>query len=638
MDATALREELGLERMPVPEDYPEVDGVVLLDQKEIEMNLEGNNDLYTYNKVHKIQKLFRNVESHATVEIPLYDGETITDLRARTIKPDGGNVFLKDQDFYTISAGEHGPALYSDSKIIRFTFPAVEKGCIIDYEYTKKTQRAFWYDVWQIQNYLPTMRDQYTLTIPISLMDKRQGLGWTWRYKSYNYPDLPKPVQSPTNIYERSANNGKVSFTWILHDIPAFQQEINMPPQSLNMAYVKFSLSEWSTWDAISSWYYQKYFEPEISVNDEIRYLAKELSQNSFSEIDKIQRVSRFVQSLRYVAIDLGPGYLQPAPPHLVLERKYGDCKDKAALLISLLDALQIKANPVLVLTASQGVLDPTFPAWNFNHIIVRVETDDRQIFWIDPTVNYCRLGQLPWQDEGIAVLSIHNDGTSSIENTPNASCDQNVTDIEVSVSVDTAHDTRFAVSMTYTGEKNYRNRTFFNDFTPKELRDFCKDLIVDDFFNANITSCSFANNDSVSCDLQLNFGFTVPDALRKQGDLYFLNIDPFTLFTDLNWLAKENRIYPIDLEYPYTIRKHIRVFYPQDKFVVRNLPDKLQFKSDDVTYVNRFTSANAQQLVEDEMFIVQQPYIPAHKYSELRNLFETVKNRSTEKLIFTRR
>jgi transglutaminase-like putative cysteine protease len=638
MDAGALREELGLERMPTSEDYPDVDGVVLLDKREIEMNLEGNSDLYTYNKVHKIQKLFRNIESHATVQIPLFEGETITDVRARTIKPDGSNVFLKEQDFYTITGEAKGPVFYSDAKVVRFTFPSVEKGCIIDYEFTKKTQRAFWYDVWEIQNYLPTMKDQYTLTIPLVLMDKQHGLGWTWRYKSYNYPDLPKPVQTPTNIYERMSNNGKVSFTWTLHDIPAFEQEVNMPPQSLNMAYVKFSLSEWSNWDAVSSWYYQNFFEPQLSSNDEIRHLAKELTKNTTTDVEKIQRISKYVQGIRYVAVDLGPGFLQPSVPQLVLERKYGDCKDKAALLISLLNSLRIKADPVLVLTASEGVLDAEFPTWNFNHMIVKTETRDHTDYWIDPTVNYCQIGQLPWQDEGIDVLVIHTDGTSTIEHTPNASCDQNVTDIDVSVHVDTSHDTHFDVVMTYTGEKNFRNRAFFNDYTPKELREFCKELIVDDFFDATIQSCSFTNSDSLACDLSLSFDFTVPDALKKQGDLYFLNIDPFKLFTDLSWLAKENRIYPIDLEYPYTIRKRISVLYPQDKFIVRNIPDKIQIKNEDLLYVNRFSSSGSFQLVEDETFSVQQPYIPAHKYAELRNLFEAVKSRSTEKLIFTHR
>lgn len=638
MDASALREELGLERMPTPEDYPDVDGVILLDKQEIEMDLEGNNELFTYNKVHRIQKLFRNTENSATVQIPLYEGETITDLHARTIRPDGSNVFLKEQDIYTITGESKGPVFFSDAKIVRFTFPAVEKGCILDYKFTKKTQRAFWYDVWKIQNYLPTMNDQYTLTIPLVLMDKQHGLGWTWRYKSYNYPDLPKPVQSPTNIYERMSNNGKVSFTWTLHDIPAFEREINMPPQSLNMAYVKFSLSEWSSWDSITSWYYANFFEPQLSTGDDIRQLSRELTHNATDEKEAIQGVSRFVQGIRYVAIDLGPGYLQPAPPRLVLQRRYGDCKDKVALLVSMLHALHIKANPVLVLTASEGVLDPEFPTWNFNHMIVRTETSDHQVFWIDPTVNYCRIGQLPWQDEGIDVLVIRQDGSSSIEHTPNASCDQNVTDIDVSVQVDTTHDTHFDIRMSYTGEKNFRNRAFFNDYTEKELREFCKELIVDDFFNATIQHCSFTSSDSLACDLSLSFDFTVPDALKRQGDLYFLNVDPFKLFTDLSWLAKENRTYPIDLEYPYTIRKRISVVYPHDRFIVRNIPDKIQIKNDDLVYVNGFSSSGRFQLVEDETFSVQQPYIPAHKYAELRSVFEAVKSRSTEKLIFTHR
>ncbi len=638
MDASALREELGLKKMPTAEDYPDVDGVILLDRQEVEMSLEGNNDLYTYNKVHKIQKFFRNAGAHATFQIPLYEGESLIELSARTIRPNGTNVYLRDQDFYTIQGEARGQVLYTDTRFVRCTFPAVENGAIIDIRYTKKTQRAFWYDVWKIQNSLPTMTSEYVITVPVILMDKQRGLGWTWRYKSYNYPDLPQPDQSPTNIYERMANNKNVSFTWSLHDIPAFEEELNMPPASVHMSHVKFSLSEWSNWDAIGSWYYRTMFEPQLSTTETVRALARSLTKDATSDADRIQRIARFVEGIRYVAIDLGPGSLQPALPQMVLDRRYGDCKDKAVLLISLLETINIKADPVLVLTASEGVLDPEFPTWNFNHMIVRTQERGGRRYWIDPTVNYCQLGQLPWQDEGINALVLNPDGTTSIERTPSASCDQNVTAIDVRVAVDTLADTRFSVALTYTGERNFRSRAFFRDYSPKELREFCKELIVDNFLNATIRSCTFTNFDTMSCDLSLSFEFSVPNALRRQGDLYFLTIDPFNLFTDLAWLAKDTRIYPIDLEYPYTIRKHISVAYPENRFLVRNLPEKIQFTNEDIRYLNGFVSTEGKSIVEDETFAVEQPYIPAHRYPELRRLFETVKSRSTESLIFTRR
>jgi len=641
MDATALREELGLEKMPTQDDYPDADGVVLLDRQDVEMEIDGNNDLYTLNKVHKIQKLFKNLDTHASVQINLFDGEVLTNIEARTIKPDGANVILRDHDFYTISGEGKGSVLYSDVRKVRFTFPSVEKGCILEYKYTKKTQRGFWYDTWYIQNYLPTLRNEYVLTVPVVLMDRQWGLGWTWRYKSYNYPDLPQPVQSPfktEGVLERLSKRDKVSFTWSLKNIPPFEEEVNMPPHSLHMSYVRFSLSEWANWDNIAAWYYNKIFDPRLIITDQIKTLAEKLTQESAHESDKIRRIYKYVQGVRYIAIELGAGSLQPATPQLVLERQYGDCKDKSMLLISLLRSAGVTAKPVLVLTASEGVLDPDFPTWNFNHMVVKVETRDHHAYWIDPTVNYCGLGELPWQDEGIDVVVLNEDGTAAIERTPNASCDQNVTTIDVAVKVDPQHETTFKVRMTYKGEKNFRSRALFSDYTEKDLRDYCKELIVDDYLNATILASSFNNIDSLSCDLTLSFDFTVPDALRKQGDLYFLNIDPFKLFTDMSWLAREKRIYPIDLEYPFTVMKRITVNYPHDIFIVRNIPDRIQLSNDDMMYKNGFSSNGEHQLVEDETFSVVQPYIAAQKYSEVRKLFEAVKGRSTEKLIFTER
>ena len=113
MDASALREELGLVKMPTQDDYPDADGVVLIDRQDVEMEIDGNNDLYTFNRVHKIQKLFKNLDAHASVQINLYDGETLTDIEARTIKPDGSNIALKEHDFYTISGDRKSTRLNS---------------------------------------------------------------------------------------------------------------------------------------------------------------------------------------------------------------------------------------------------------------------------------------------------------------------------------------------------------------------------------------------------------------------------------------------------------------------------------------------------------------------------------------------
>ncbi|WP_141565582.1 DUF3857 domain-containing protein, partial [Anaplasma marginale] len=147
------------------------------------------------------------------------------------------------------STGQGGDeTFYSDNVTYSFTFPGITKDCIIEYDYTVTTAYPFRKDVWYIQNSDPTLLNQYTLTAPHYLVQKKPiGLGWTWLYKPYNYK-LPEPeyleLPNPTGSrYEQL-----VRFTWNLENIPAFEYESNMPAVLDYYALVRFSPSNWDSW------------------------------------------------------------------------------------------------------------------------------------------------------------------------------------------------------------------------------------------------------------------------------------------------------------------------------------------------------------------------------------------------------
>lgn len=96
-------------------------------------------------------------------------------------------------------------------------------------------------------------------------------------------------------------------------------------------------------------------------------------------------------EEVRYHAILLGDSTHRPAPPRLTWERRYGDCKDKALLLSRLLQALDLDAVPALVsMQRGPGIRDALPAATQFDHVIVRLQLDDRT-YWLDPTMTHQR-------------------------------------------------------------------------------------------------------------------------------------------------------------------------------------------------------------------------------------------------------
>lgn len=89
---------------------------------------------------------------------------------------------------------------------------------------------------------------------------------------------------------------------------------------------------------------------------------------------------------VRYVALAMGAGGLVPADAETTWSRRYGDCKGKTALLIALLHAMDIQAEPVLVNANSGDGMDTRLPMMAlFNHVLVRA-TIAGKTYWLDGT------------------------------------------------------------------------------------------------------------------------------------------------------------------------------------------------------------------------------------------------------------
>ncbi|MET3931505.1 transglutaminase-like putative cysteine protease [Lysobacter sp. OAE881] len=92
-------------------------------------------------------------------------------------------------------------------------------------------------------------------------------------------------------------------------------------------------------------------------------------------------------QQVRYFGVEMGENTHRPTPPSETWARRYGDCKDKAYLLSTMLARLGIRAEPALVsMERGQAVADYLPSASAFDHVIVRARLGKTTV-WVDPTL-----------------------------------------------------------------------------------------------------------------------------------------------------------------------------------------------------------------------------------------------------------
>ncbi|MGV6852457.1 MAG: DUF3857 domain-containing transglutaminase family protein [bacterium] len=153
--------------------------------------------------------------------------------------------------------------------------------------------------------------------------------------------------------------------------------------------YGALYLTDSKSWTDVVNWALPL-FDNAIELSPEIKLIANQIRMDYPDKKQQIVQSLKLVQDkIRYLGLEMGANSHQPSPASETLQRRYGDCKDKTVLFVSILKALDIPASPALVDTYdTQALIDFPPNAKAFNHVITKVELD-QQVFWLDPTRTY---------------------------------------------------------------------------------------------------------------------------------------------------------------------------------------------------------------------------------------------------------
>ena len=150
------------------------------------------------------------------------------------------------------------------------------------------------------------------------------------------------------------------------------------------------------------------------------------LTAGKTTQLQKMQAIAAFVQhDIRYVAIELGIGGWQPHAAPDVFSHRYGDCKDKATLMRTMLREIGVESYHVVINT-QRGAVTRDAPAHNgFNHVILAIKLPDEikdpsliavmqhprlgRILFFDPTNEHDAL----WPDRRIPASQLRFAGNS---------------------------------------------------------------------------------------------------------------------------------------------------------------------------------------------------------------------------------
>ena len=192
-------------------------------------------------------------------------------------------------------------------------------------------------------------------------------------------------------------------YRWGMKNEPAFTGEPSAPPMIEQIPYLE--VSSFANWNQFGRWYLHLLRDTFV-LNDEMKQTTKQLIAGKTSVEDKVDAIYRYViQNTHYVALEFGIHGYRPYPVTQVFHRRFGDCKDKASLLIAMLNYAGVPAEFVLTRTRDRGLIDPTIASVaDFDHAIVYVPALHR---YLDGTTEYNGAQETPDGDQRAFVLRL---------------------------------------------------------------------------------------------------------------------------------------------------------------------------------------------------------------------------------------
>lgn len=199
-------------------------------------------------------------------------------------------------------------------------------------------------------------------------------------------------------------------------ELPALAQVNDSPAWYRPQAFVE--LSEFADWAEVAAWMtatYDRVGQAGLPASVPIDTITSAPTLAA-----RVERALTFVQDdIRYLGFEMGERAVVPHPPSVVVERRFGDCKDKSLLLVTILRHLGVTAHPALVHTRLRHTIDSRLPApIQFDHVIVRAELDGA-VLWLDPTRRAERGPVADRQPPALGRALVGRAGTRGLETLP---------------------------------------------------------------------------------------------------------------------------------------------------------------------------------------------------------------------------
>ena len=617
-DAPSWVQEVSSRNLPTYSG--KVPAAVLLEEQRVSMDSSG---LITTKERKAIKILTQEGKRHAEATVPYSKGgRRIKAFHAWLVAPNGFTKAYEKGSTTDLGAFEE-MELYNDIRFQQIKAANPEVGAVFAYEAETEEKALFAQDEYAFQSDLPAIESRYAVTVP---------QGWSVKSVMFNHAPVDPVVDGTT-------------YLWKLSDLPFHEREAHSPEMQGLVPRLAVDLLPpagttgmgsacFRSWTDVSRWY-TNLSAGQDEVTPEMAVKSRELTAGAKGEYERVQAIGQYVQKIKYVAIEMdqahGGGY-KPHAANLVFRKQYGDCKDKANLMRSLLKAAGVESYPVIIYSGDRTYVRQQWPSPSqFNHMIIAVRVSDGvtaptvmeapsvgRVLLFDPTSETTPIGDLPWYEQGsFAALTAGDKG--NILKMPVTAPEANSTDLTVTAELTGGGALKAVCSFVKKGQLAAGERAQKLYRKPGEYQQS-----VEELFAQRIKGVTISKLDSEDQFNENSFRLHV----ELESPLYGQVMQGQLLVFNPSVIESAHPIFPVNSVRTEPIvlraesyRKHVHIKLP-DGFIVDEMPVPVKQQTPWGQFSLTFEQKGGELVVEEELK-TEAATVPPEQYREVKRFFD---------------
>lgn len=579
---------------------------VLYRYEKYEISIHQELEIVVFKRIKIYNKT--KAEKYLNVEVPLYmgnhDKEKLEMLEAKTNTMENGHVTTSIVEKDT----QYKSKITKNYTIVSFPFPNVKNGSIVEFCYKIKSPYIQELPKVYFDEDIPQLYFEYALKSP-------DNLGYTINFKN--------PLKESEKEIKKVSYLGGYYNSWkYIHrnvmpyytedhikNINDYRASIGPELNSMNeLLRVKFSTS----WDQVRrKLLIYNGFGRELDYEDVVRNLLPKDIVVEKNKLTRARKILNFVQS-NYAWNGKYGVFVDKGIEGLAKE-KSGNVADINLLMTSLMRRAGLKANPLILSTTDNGIIDVNSPTLTQQNYVVTCVEDSGNIYLYDGTTKFSRENILPprvYNGFGLLV----GDDEAKIINLPNTNLSQSIYQLDVDLHGDGLVQGKF---------QDVENK--LNVILLKENYDNNKDQLIKELKN----KYNFINNEvNVNFgedDAHISFDFSSENLTDTLKDKIVFNPLFFLYSKNHDYNQKETRRFPIEFISPNEIVKKVSITIP-DGYVFESIPKSKTFKTDDggIVYSYKIYTEGNKILLESSTLIDDSSF-PKEYYPAFKQIFDAI-------------